>query len=395
MNSSEKYAFVDECGNTNIDTSLANVSTHYVITALIVDADQIIPIRDAFERVRSIHFQTGEMKSRLVKNNDERRCNILRDISNLSFRIYCLVVDKRELKSKGYEYADVFFKNFNAKLYRILFRDFPVLNVVADEYKTTEFMQSFRNYVSKRFMPELFRKISVRFVDSKSEILVQGADFISGSISRYFDEKLKSSNSEEFLRILDSRIYAIETFPPIYLPYTVRLEEYTESPFGKLIEKESLIKATNFIQQYDDTSDPIRRDQLLCVKLLLNHHFFHPKTFLPTERLRTELNETRPETLSEHGLRTTVIAGLRDEEVLIASSIHGGYKLPSSMNDILEFMNMASSQIVPFLQRVQRCRRSLWRASDGKLDILEQEEYRTLREALPNLNVGADPSISS
>ncbi len=396
MNINEKNAYVDEFGDTNLDSSLANVSTHYIITAIIVDYDDLEEVRAGFENVRYRNFQTGEMRSRLVKGNDSRRSKILRELAVLKYRIYSLSIDKRELRSRGYKYSEVFFKNLNTKLYRILFKDFPILNVIADQYKTTEFMQSFKTYLSKNIFPELFQKFDIQFVNSKSEVLVQGADFIGGSIARHFDEKLKSPNSTEFLEILKDKIYTIEIFPPVYTPYPVLVQSETSSPFDEIIGKKAILNANQFIEENEKTSDLEKRDKVLCVKLLLHHHFFHPTGFLSTNRLLSDLNEGRQETLNKHELRTKVIAELRDAKILIASRNQGGYKLPTSLNDILKFINLADSRIVPFLKRVDFCREILWRVTDHKLDILEGDEFEDLRKALPEIydsNVSKENSI--
>jgi hypothetical protein len=377
----EKYAYIDECGNTNLDTSLENVSTHYIITAIVVDSEELKRLKEEFEEVRSIEFQSGEMKSNKV-NKDNRRLRILKRLSGLNYRIYCLAIDKRELKSKGYQYQEVFFKNLNAKLYRILFKDFAVLNIFTDEYKTTDFMKGFKQYLSKRFQPDLFTKYDIQFIDSKSEVLVQGADIIGGSIARHFDEKLKSPNSTEFLKILEKNIYTIEPFPPVYTPYVVPVKEGSENQFDQIVEKTALLKATLFVKEHENSGNSKKQDQVQCIKLLLNHHFFHPKNFFSTNKLLRDLNEVRAEKLEEHELRTSIIAKLREDKVLIVSRTKGGYKIPSSVNDMLNFVNLASSQIVPLLRRVKLARKLLFSATDGKLDILDRDEHEVLREAM-------------
>ena len=145
-----KYAYIDEFGDTNLETVHENVSTHYVITAIVADADNVGRIKEEIEKTRSAEFQSGEMKSSKI-GNDQRRIRILRKLSGHDYRIYTLVVDKRQLRSKGYQYQDVFFKNLNAKLYWILWRDFAVLRIFADEYKTTKFMKESKLYADRKF----------------------------------------------------------------------------------------------------------------------------------------------------------------------------------------------------------------------------------------------------
>jgi hypothetical protein len=52
-----KYAYIDECGNTNLNTTLANVSTHYVISAIVVDPAELERVKEGFEEARSACLQ--------------------------------------------------------------------------------------------------------------------------------------------------------------------------------------------------------------------------------------------------------------------------------------------------------------------------------------------------
>ena len=79
-----KYAYIDECGNTNLETRLVNVSTHYVITAIVVDAEEVERVKQAFENARSSEFQSGEMKSSKIRK-DDRRARILGRLAGLDF----------------------------------------------------------------------------------------------------------------------------------------------------------------------------------------------------------------------------------------------------------------------------------------------------------------------
>jgi hypothetical protein len=379
----EKYVFIDECGNANLDTSLPNVGTHYVITAIIVDKPNLGYLETEFEKIRYEEFQSGEMKSSKVGGKDNRRIRILNKLAKLPFRIYCLPIDKRYLTSKGYKYQDTFFKNLNAKLYRIIFRDFPIIKAFVDEYKTTAFMGSFKKYLAKRFLPDLFARLDIDFVDSKKNIIVQVADFIGGSITRYFDKTFKSSNSIEFLRILDNekRIYLLEEFPLSTEPYTISVEKEKSSKFDRHIEEYTFRNVYRFIHENDDSLDENTLNQVLCVKILLRHHYFHPNTFLPGYRLREEIDESHSQKLAQHQFHSNIIAGLRDRDIIISSS-HDGYKLPASLKDIHSFLNLVNTQFVPLLNRVDSCRNALLRITNHELDILKQDEYKVLYKAL-------------
>jgi hypothetical protein len=379
----EKYVFIDEYGNTNLNTALSNVGTHYIITAIIINKSDLESVEVGFEEIRSDEFQSGEMKSSKVGNKDRRRIRILEKLAEFPFRIYCLPVNKRELTSEGYKYQDSFFKNLNAKLYRIIFRDFPIIKAFVDEYKTTDFMLGFKKYLINKFPSDLFTKMDIDFVDSKKNVIVQGADFIAGSIARYFDKTLKSSDPIEFLKIMDNkkRIYWLEEFPLSIEPYVISVEREKSSKFDQHIEEYTLRNARKFVYENDNSKNENTQNQVLCVRVLLQHHYFHPNDFLYGDKLLEDINEIRLPKLTQHQFHSNIIAGLRDKNIIISSS-HNGYKLPASLKDIYSFLDLVNKMVVPLLKRVDSCRKALLRTTDFKLDILKEDCYEVLHKAL-------------
>jgi hypothetical protein len=93
------------------------------------------------------------------------------------------------------------------------------------------------------------------------------------------------------------------------------------------------------------------------------------------------LNIIAPEPLSEQSFRS-VIGKLRDAGLLIASKTTGGYKLPTSMADMIEFVNRQNSQLTPMIHRVQVARQTVRRATDNAVDILAAPEFQNLRAAV-------------
>ena len=73
------YAFTDEYGAFGCDSNNLDVSTHFIITAIIVEETNVDQYRKCVEQIRKNHFQAGEMKSSKVSRNHERRKRILAD----------------------------------------------------------------------------------------------------------------------------------------------------------------------------------------------------------------------------------------------------------------------------------------------------------------------------
>ena len=153
-----------------------------------------------------------------------------------------------------------------------MLRDFSVIKILADQLKTTEFMDDFKQYIKKHFPVNLFSELKIDFVDSKKNVIVQGADFIGGSIARHFDATRKSATSNEFLKILSDRIYAIDEFPPLFSPYTIEVKEGRISEFDKLIKDHVLRNANRLILEQESSDDLNKQDQVkLFISWMVTH----------------------------------------------------------------------------------------------------------------------------
>jgi predicted transcriptional regulator len=89
--------------------------------------------------------------------------------------------------------------------------------------------------------------------------------------------------------------------------------------------------------------------------------------------------------LGDQRIRSNGIAKLRDSDVIIASATKRGYKIPRSRADINDFLELASSQILPLLDRVKKARDVYRLSSVGEYDILEAEQFAQLRKLLLSL----------
>ena len=69
-----------------------------------------------------------------------------------------------------------------------------------------------------------------------------------------------------------------------------------------------------------------------------------------------------------------IVAKLRDEGVLIASSSHG-YKIPTCVKDILTYIEQTDTIVSPMLSRIGKCRTLIKKSTDGKLDVLDSKQF--------------------
>jgi hypothetical protein len=85
------YAFTDESGNHGFDFDKHDVSTHFIVTAIIVEEDKIIEVEEEIEAIRKKYFQTGEMKSKSVGRDNKRRGIILSQLIKSDFKVFSVI----------------------------------------------------------------------------------------------------------------------------------------------------------------------------------------------------------------------------------------------------------------------------------------------------------------
>lgn len=379
MSLNDQHAFIDEFGNSNLDLAKEGVSTHFIVSAVIVDEYKIPLLEEKLERIRKKYFQTGDIKSRKVGKDDIKRSKILNELSELDFHIFSVVVDKAKLYGEGFKYRHVFYKYLHSLVDRTLYHTYPNLKISADQYGTKEFMDGFCKYIQENHIPDLFNQADFSFVPSSSNLLVQLADFVCGTLARYFDRSVQSENSPDFVSILKKRIINVVLWPEESKPYFYD-DGAEKSEYDKTIATQSVNLATLYINQNEDDSDPTVKDRVNCLKFLLFYfRFISPFKYVTTRELKSHVSYDKIKEVSSNYLRSSIIAKLRDSRVLISSSPKG-YKLPVNVNDIYDFINHSNTIIFPMLDRLEKCRNEIKFATKNGLDIFDRPDYVSLKK---------------
>ncbi len=129
------FAYIDETGNSDLETNKVGASDYFIVSAIIVSYDKKLELEEKTENLRLKYFQTGEIKSSGVGSNDKRRAKILAAVNNLDFKFYAICVDKNEInKDSGLQYKKSFLKYINGMLYSRLFTSFLDVHIVSDEH---------------------------------------------------------------------------------------------------------------------------------------------------------------------------------------------------------------------------------------------------------------------
>lgn len=378
------YAFLDESGNTGLGFENDGVSTHFIVTAILVEQNALEILDEKIEVIRKNHFQIGEMKSSKVGRNDVRRIQILQDLKELNFRVFAVAVDKRQIWSQGLAIKASFLKYMYGLVHRRLFSLFPELIMFSDEHGSKEFMDGFREYVLNRHVPNLFGSYEFYFAKSHNNRIIQLADFICGTIALGFDEKRKSPKYRDFMKLLKGKVLDIEVWPKTFSTYLLNIDDIGLSKLDSIIAETAINLAVRFLEESERQrrSDPETQEQAALMSLLLyNLSHVDAYTYVSTREILDNLKARFGKCRDRRTLRQEIVARLRDKGLIIASS-RTGYKIPVCERDIYSFVNHGSTIIMPMLQRLQTCRRQLYISTRGELDILEKDEFSNLKEIL-------------
>lgn len=386
----EHLAFLDEWGNNGLDFTKQGVSTHFIVTALIVRRADLPEAEAQIEVVRQQFFQQGPIKSAKVGPDDKRRKLILGSLLTAPFQVFALVVDKRQLRGEGFYYKGSFYKFLHGLADRELYRTFPDLELVADRHGSETFMEGFVQYVYNRHIPTLFNQARFGFVTSALDALVQAADFIAGTLARCYDETVLSPNRTEFVQLLSPKLLTLTYWPDVFAPSVVQTSP-DQARYNPALAELGVNLVQDFLHRKLASRAPQEVDQVTCIQYLL-FHFRHidPTRYISSRELMAHIEERRGVVLPLHYFQTRVIAPLRDAGVIIASSSKG-YKIPACEQDLYDFVNHSNTIIQPLVARIRKCRDRIRLATDGAIDVLDRDEYANLKPLLlTKASVSAD-----
>lgn len=380
------HAYIDESGAYGFDFSKEANSTHFIITAVTVKESDIPQVEEAVKKLITVFgFKNGEIKSSKIKANYRRRTNLIGEIIKLPIKAFILVVDKRKIyKDSGIsKNKKVFYKFLNDLLYSELRRNFNKINIEADSTGTNTFQSEFYKYVRSKEQPlSLFDEFEFSMTDSKGSVIVQLADLISGSLSyKYEESKILKAHNIDYLKRLSPIILMLKEFPLEYEKFIEEEVKYDAS-FNKTIFDIAYRRAQDFIINAKEDDDTIVSEQKFVLEYLM-FRFINNKThrYIGTRELIGALENAGFKRRSIASFRMQIIAKLRDHRVIISSS-QQGYKLPSTVDELCEYITHTKTIIMPMISRLKKCIEVVKMGSNGDINLFDLPQYTELRSLL-------------
>lgn len=197
--------FIDDSGDPGF--KIEKGSTPFFVIAMVIFSDELEAEKIAVaikQLKRDLKF-SDNTEFRFFKTRNENKIRFLETINPFKFKIRCLVVDKSvikspELKSK----KDKFYSYFIKEALKYNEGDINDAKIRIDGGGDRNFRRSFLAYLRREININQ-RKIikNCKLINSKSSVLIQMADMIAGSISRFYSDK---NNGQKYKQIIKKHI---------------------------------------------------------------------------------------------------------------------------------------------------------------------------------------------
>lgn len=182
--------FIDDSGDAGF--RLERGSSHYFVISLVIFDDNLEAEKMAVsikELRRSLGMKDWE-EFKFNKSNERIRIDFLKKISQFSFRVRAIVVNKEqiyssELKSKKVSFYSYFIKETIKHSNDTIFD----ARIRLDGSGDREFKRQFLSYLRRELNSTKTIMRNFKMVDSKSDVLIQSADMIAGALRRSFEKK--------------------------------------------------------------------------------------------------------------------------------------------------------------------------------------------------------------
>lgn len=374
-----EYVFVDESGGAELQPAADEQLDYYVICGVCFPADRLAEYEQKATAIVREHAGEGELKSDKIGSNSLRRENVLKDIGRYDFPFYCLVVNKqRILKDSGLRWRPSSYKFLHKMLYKKLLRNFIGIHVTADNYGSSEFMDSFKRYIQSQ--ASLFNK--VEFAQSSDMPLLQIADVIAGSVRRVF----LNQDPVDLIEAIGYPSLCIEEWPPYSSSFVKTKQTNLSDEYDDLIVNIALNVAREFVEAKLDSDEQIQKLQAETVRYLLHRFNQDPTEYIYRYEIASYLKELTGETISNEYVSRALFSAARDDGVILVST-DKGVKIPYTADDVSEWINRVNSQIAPYLKRIEDARRTIMIASHNKYDIVHPEAHPDLWNYLNRLRI--------
>lgn len=382
MRGKNKYGFIDERGSYNFDFNDESESTNFMVSCLVIDEDKLAKLNTESSFIIKDFLKADNLNDEDLKWTMKRIA--LKDLSDLDIEIFTFLVKKERFKEEyGIKDKESFLEFLKGILYTDIIANYPQIKLISNKLVEKEFLKEFDKYLIEKHSPDLLREYDVVFIEEEqADFLLDISSFISDVLFNKYERKGNFLEYEKCYEIISKKVLPLAYWPRTPEEYMENLQKYIREEFDEEIAYNSIRIAFDFISNNGGTKNEARYAQVLCLKYLLSILLnYGENRYVFSEEIRKNLSYVIGREFTAHYFQARIIAPLRDSGIIIATS-KKGYKIPIRQSEILSFINQSSSVIKPMVERIKICRDSVLKATDNKVDVLNHDEYKYLKEII-------------
>jgi hypothetical protein len=205
----KQLVFIDDSGDPGFKIGLGS-SAHFVMACVIFDDN--LDAEEAALVIKKYRRELGWYDGREFKFNKAKKdikLELLKRVSKTKFRVRAICIDKSliyspELRNKQESFYNYAIKEVLAK------SNLSCARVRLDGHSGREYKQSAKTYLQRELNGKNKKVIDVKFVDSKTNNLIQLADLVAGSILR--STQADKTDSKIYRTAINKRIEDVWNF---------------------------------------------------------------------------------------------------------------------------------------------------------------------------------------
>lgn len=199
----KQLVFIDDSGDPGFKTDRGS-SSHFVIACVIFDDP--LDAEEAALTIKKFRRDLGWRPDREFKFNKTKKPiikDLLQSVCTTHFRVRAICIDKSLIRSLELKNKQDSFYNYAIKEVLSKSNNLHMASIRLDGHSGREYKKSAITYLRREVNARSNKIKKVKFVDSKTDNLIQLADLVAGSILR--STQAGKSDSREYLDIITQK----------------------------------------------------------------------------------------------------------------------------------------------------------------------------------------------
>jgi hypothetical protein len=198
----KQYIFIDDSGDPGFKFRQGS-SRYFVIACVIFENNVDVEYTSASLKVYKHELGWHSRREfKFHKTNYEQRIAFLKYIEQFNFKIRAVVVDKEKLNMPDTKHDNFYRHVIREVLSR--YAEMKNANIYLDGGGGKNYRKRSAGYLRQELNKVSHKMSNFKFVDSKTDNLIQIADMVAGSIRRQYD--ISKTDSEAYFEIIRAKV---------------------------------------------------------------------------------------------------------------------------------------------------------------------------------------------